>query len=111
MAGYIAGTPGVCVVSPSSPKRCRLLQDGVPGEEIFTHMCLQCSLPDAQLMKAFSHANTRDASAEHYHMEVSGRRRSKWRWSATKEEEDVDADQDQRGGCPTLEEEGLKKYF
>ena len=105
MAGYIAGTPGVSVLSPSSSKRCRLLQDSVPGEEIYTHACLHCTLPDSQLMEAFSHANTRDASTQHYHMEVCGRRGSKWRWSAAKEEEDAEADEEERGGCPTLEEE------
>ena len=107
MAGHIAGTPGVCVVSPSSPKRCRLLQDSVPGEEIFTHVCLQWILPDAQLMEAFSHANTRDTSTQHYHMEVSVRQGSKC--GAAKEDEDAEAGQDERGVCPALEErdEGL----
>ena len=105
MAGHIAGTPGVCVVSPSSPKRCRLLQDSVPDEEIFTHVCLQRTLPDAQLLEAFTHANTRDASTQHYHMEVSGRRGSKWRYGASKEEEDAEAGQHERGGCPALEKE------
>ena len=103
MAGHIAGTPGVCVVSPSSPKRCRLLQDSVPGEEIFTHVCLQCTLPDAQLLEAFTHANTRDASTQHYHMEVSGRRGTKC--NASKEDEYAEAGQDERGGCPALEKE------
>ena len=58
-------------------------------------MCLQCALPDAQLMEAFTHANTRDASAQHYHMEVSGRVGSKWRCRTANEEEDAEASQDE----------------
>ena len=54
-------------------------------------MCLHSTLPDAQLMEAFTHANTRDASTQHYHMEVSWRVGLKWRCRAANEEEDAEA--------------------
>ena len=58
-------------------------------------MCLHSTLPDAQLMEAFTHANTRDASTQHYHMEVSWRVGLKWRCRAANEEEDAEASQDE----------------
>ena len=103
MAGYITGTSRVCVVSPSSSKRCRLLQDSVSDEEIVTCVFALHLIPDPQLLKAFPHANTRDASAQHNHMEVCGRRGRRWRRKTLKESEDGKASQDRGGRCPTLE--------
>ena len=63
-----------------------------------------CTVPDAQLMEAFPHANTRNTSAQHYHMEVIGRQGWRWRCDAVKEGDYAEAGQEKRGGCPALEE-------